>query len=221
MANPLTCTRTRIGAAVLLLAPWLLSCAPSWAADTTGTTSAASSPTGTSAPPSGGKTAASSAAIQALVESQKKATEEAASREEPALEIDEQDPAMRAAFKQAQATLNDFLKVAAKRNPKPTSPAMRVGIQEGERKEFLWITPFQTDGKGFKGTIDNAPTQLKRVKEGQPWRFQRKDVVDWMYIDAATGVMHGNRTTCVQLAKAPPAEVEQVKRAYGLDCQSR
>ena len=59
------------------------------------------------------------------------------------------------------------------------------------------------------------------MKEDQPWHFQRKDVVDWMYVDASKRTMHGNRTTCVQLSKAPPAEVEQIKRAYGLDCQTR
>lgn len=165
--------------------------------------------------------AAASAAIQILVERQKKAREEAAKQQEDVLEINERDPAMRAAFQQAQATLDDFLKVAASGDPKFTTLSMRVAIREGKRKEFVWITPFEADGKGFKGRVDNAPTQLKRVQEGQEWRFQRKDVVDWMYVDASKRKMHGNRTTCVQLSKAPPAEVEQIKRAYGLDCQAR
>lgn len=165
--------------------------------------------------------AAAGAAIQILVERQKKSREEAAKHQEGVVEINERDPAMRAAFQEAQATLDDFLKVAASGDAKYTNLSMRVAIREGKRKEFIWITPFEADGKGFKGRIDNAPTKLKRVQEGQAWRFQRKDVVDWMYVDASKRTMHGNRTTCVQLSKAPPAEVEQLKRAYGLDCQAR
>lgn len=209
----------------LLIAPSLTVWAPlAQAAD-----AVATSPAGSAAPAakatapqaSGPNAAAISAAMQILAERQKKAREEATKQQEAVVEIDERDPAMRAAFQQAQATLDDFLKVAASGDPKFTTLSMRVAIREGKRKEFIWITPFEADGKGFKGRIDNAPTQLKRVQEGQEWRFQRKDVVDWMYVDASKRKMHGNRTTCVQLSKAPPAEVEQIKRAYGLDCQAR
>lgn len=210
-----------------------LSCLPTlgaWAADPASPPATAAA-TATATPPAAAKAttpqaaaanaAAASAAIQLLVERQKKAREEAAKNQEKALEIDERDPAMRAAFKQAQNTLDDFLKVAASGDPKYANLSLRVAIREGKRKEFIWITPFEADGKGFKGRVDNAPTQLKRVKEGQEWRFGRKDVVDWMYVDTSKRTMHGNHTTCVQLSKAPAAEVAQIKKAYGLDCQAR
>lgn len=197
----------------LLIAPSLTVWAPlAQAADAVATPSAKAAPM---------NAAAASAAMQILAERQKKAREEAAQRQEPVIEIDERDPAMRAAFKQAQDTLDDFLKIAASGDAKYTNLSMRVAIREGKRKEFVWVADFKADGKGFTGRIDNIPTKLKRVKEDQPWRFQRKDVVDWMYVDASKRTMHGNRTTCVQLSKAPPAEVEQIKRAYGLDCQTR
>lgn len=191
-----------------------------WAADPAAQTSTAANTPAIAPKASPANAAAASAAIQILVERQKKAREEAAKNQEKVLEIDERDPAMRAAFKQAQSTLDDFLKVAASGDPKYTNLSMRVAIREGQRKEFIWVTPFQADGKGFKGRIDNAPTLLKRVKEGQEWRFGRKDVVDWMYVDASKRSMHGNHTTCVQLSKAPAEEVAQIKKAYGLDCQA-
>lgn len=188
---------------------------------TTASVHAADAPMTSAPAPAAAQAAAASAAIQILVERQKKARQDAAARKDPVVEIDERDPAMRAAFKAAQASLDDFLKVAASGDPKYTHVSMRVAIREGQRKEFIWITPFEADGKGFKGLVDNAPTQLKRVKDRQEWRFKRQDVVDWMYVDVSTRVMHGNRTTCVQLAKAPPAEAAQIKQAYGLDCQTR
>lgn len=220
-----SCTVRTTRPFVASLALTLLTSLSAWAADSA-TTAAPVSSTQTmpkaAAPQSApANAAAASAAIQLLVERQKKAREEAAKHQEKALEIDERDPAMRAAFQQAQSTLDDFLKVAASADPKYANLSMRVAIREGKRKEFIWITPFEADGKGFKGRVDNAPTQLKRVKEGQEWRFGRKDVVDWMYVDTSKRSMHGNFTTCVQLSKAPAAEVAQIKKAYGLDCQAR
>jgi len=162
---------------------------------------------------------AASAVVEALKNRERKAREEAAKREEAVIEINDRDPAMRAAFESAQSTLDDFLKVAASKDPKYTTISLRVGISEGKRKEYFWITPFKVTAKGFEGAIDNEPTRLKRVKEGQTWRFVRKDVVDWMYVDASKRTMHGNYTTCAQLLKAPAEELAQMKRAYGLDCQ--
>jgi len=89
----------------LLIAPSLTVWAPlAQAADAVATPSAKAAPM---------NAAAASAAMQILAERQKKAREEAAQRQEPVIEIDERDPAMRAAFKQAQDTLDDFLKIAA------------------------------------------------------------------------------------------------------------
>ncbi len=159
--------------------------------------------------------------MAALQERQKKAREEEAKQQNDVVEINDRDPAMRAAFKQAQATLDEFLKVAAAKNPNHNYVAMRVAVTEGKRKEYLWISPFEVDGNGFKGTLDNVARKLKRVQIGQVVHFQRKDVVDWMYTDAVKRTMHGNYTTCAQLAKAPPEEALQLKRSFGLDCQKR
>ncbi|TDP82212.1 uncharacterized protein YegJ (DUF2314 family) [Aquabacterium commune] len=220
---PMRLSHTLAATLALFVAPSVTVWAPlAHAADAVGTPAQAPAAKAAAPQASGPNAAATNAAMQILAERQKKAREEAAKRQEAVVEIDERDPAMRAAFKQAQDTLDDFLKIAASGDPKLTTVSMRVAIREGKRKEFIWITPFEAAGKGaFKGRVDNAPTLLKGVKEGQEWRFQRRDVVDWMYVDASKRTMHGNRTTCVQLSKAPPAEVEQIKRSYGLDCQAR
>ena len=162
---------TLAAALALLIVPSLTVWAPlAHAADAVGSPPSAPAAKA-AAPQASSANAATSAAIQILVERQKKAREEAAKRQEAVLEINERDPAMRAAFQQAQATLDDFLKVAASGDAKYTHLSMRVAIREGKRKEFIWITPFEADGKGFKGRVDNAPTLLKGVKEGQEWRF--------------------------------------------------
>ena len=48
--------------------------------------------------------------------------------------------------------------------------------------------------------------------------FKRADVVDWMYTEADTRIMHGNFTTCAQLSHAPESDVREIKKRYGLDC---
>lgn len=135
------------------------------------------------------------------------------------VEVDDRDPAMKAAFRKAQSSLDGFLKLAAAKNPNHDAVAVRVGVVEGKRKEYIWLTPFEPDGKGYKGRVNNLPVRLQNITLGQFWYFQRKDIVDWMYVDKTTKVMHGNHTACAQLAKAPAAEVAAIKKAYGLDCQ--
>lgn len=146
------------------------------------------------------------------------AAQKKAETKQEVLEIDDQDPAMKAAFKKAQATLDDFLKVHAADNPDINSPTVRVKLSEGKVTEYVWLHPFEKDGNGFKGTVNGAPSLLKKITLGSTVKFQRKDIVDWTYYELKARRMHGNFTTCAQLAKAPAAEVEALKKAYGLDC---
>jgi len=146
------------------------------------------------------------------------AAQKKAETKQEVLEIDDQDPAMKAAFKKAQATLDDFLKVHAVDNPDINSPTVRVKLSEGKVTEYVWLHPFEKDGNGFKGTVNGAPSLLKKITLGSTVKFQRKDIVDWTYYELKARRMHGNFTTCAQLVKAPAAEVEALKKAYGLDC---
>lgn len=134
------------------------------------------------------------------------------------VEIKAADPAMRAAFKKAQSTLNDFLLVTQAPGNKLQSVALRIVIHQGKKTEYLWVTPFTVRGMGFSGKVNNMPTVLTNIQMGQEVIFARKDVVDWMYVDPATKTMHGNFTTCALLQKAPASEVNEMKKRYGLDC---
>lgn len=147
-----------------------------------------------------------------------KKSEKKADEKQEVVEIDDRDPAMKEAFKKAQASLDGFLKVHAANDPDTNSPTVRVKVTEGSVTEYVWLHPFEKAGNGFKGTINSTPSLLKKVKLGGTVHFQRKDIVDWTYYELKARRMHGNFTTCAQLAKAPAAEVEALKKAYGLDC---
>lgn len=141
-----------------------------------------------------------------------------AEEKQAVVEINDQDPAMKAAFKKAQASLDGFLKIHAANDPDSNSPTVRVKLSEGKVTEYVWLHPFEKDGNDFKGTVNSAPSLLKKISLGSTVKFQRKDIVDWTYYELKARRMHGNFTTCAQLAKAPAAEVEALKKAYGLDC---
>ncbi len=140
----------------------------------------------------------------------------------PVAEFKDQDPAMRAAFKKAQASLDQFFTETSHPSENMETIALKVAVREGKRIEYFWITPFTRDlhGQVFSGAIDAKPTILKKLKEDQVVKFKRADIVDWMYVQISPRVMHGNYTTCVQ-AKDSPADLAALKAQYGLDCTQR
>lgn len=141
-----------------------------------------------------------------------------AEEKQEVVELNDQDPAMKAAFKKAQGSLDAFLKIHAANDPNVDVESVRVRLTEGKVTEYVWIHPFEKDGNGYKGKANSVPSRLKKLVVGGQARFKREDIVDWTYFEIKARRMHGNFTTCVQLAKAPAAEVEALKKSYGLDC---
>jgi uncharacterized protein YegJ (DUF2314 family) len=129
-----------------------------------------------------------------------------------------EEPAMAAAFRKAQASLDGFLDIAKSPPADLKSIALKVRITEGGNSEYFWITPFRVEDDGFSGTLNNEPRVVRSVKNGQQLKFKRSDVVDWMYFDAGKGQMHGNFTACALLTRESAQERERFKRAYGLNC---
>jgi uncharacterized protein YegJ (DUF2314 family) len=127
-------------------------------------------------------------------------------------------PAMAAAFRKAHATLDDFLKVAGNPPPGLASFALKVRIQEGQKREQVWVSPFRVEPDGFSGKLNNQPRLVLNVKKGQELKFKRSDVLDWMYYDTSKKRMHGNFTACALLTRESPQEQMSFKAKYGLEC---
>lgn len=150
--------------------------------------------------------------------STQKKVEKKAEEKQEVVELNDQDPAMKAAFKKAQATLDEFLKVHAANDPNIDVESVRVRLTEGKVTEYVWIHPFEKTADGYKGKANSVPSRLKKLPIGGQVSFKREDIVDWTYFEIKARRMHGNYTTCAQLVKAPAAEVEALKKSYGLDC---
>jgi uncharacterized protein YegJ (DUF2314 family) len=136
------------------------------------------------------------------------------------VEIKAEDPAMQAAFKKAQASLDQFLAVVATKNPKLDNISVKIAVKDHKRVEYFWITPFTVEADGFSGAINNIPRFVTNVQLGQTRKFARADIVDWMYTETVDKAMtmHGNFTTCAMLTKESPDDAKELKRRYGLDC---
>lgn len=145
-------------------------------------------------------------------------TEKKVEEKQEVVELNDQDPAVKAAFKKAQASLDDFLKIHASNDPNIDVESVRVRLSEGKVTEYVWVHPFEKSGDGYKGKANSVPSRLKKLTVGAQVSFKRSDIVDWTYFEIKARRMHGNYTTCAQLAKAPAADVEALKKAYGLDC---
>jgi uncharacterized protein YegJ (DUF2314 family) len=134
------------------------------------------------------------------------------------VEINAADRDMQKAFTYARATLNTVLPIAASKDPRYDTVSLKVTVHQGKKTEYLWVSPFTVKGDTFTGSVNNEPTIVTNLNPGQDIQFKRADIVDWMYVDTQTKIMHGNFTTCVMMKNAPADEVKEMKSAYGLDC---
>jgi uncharacterized protein YegJ (DUF2314 family) len=130
-----------------------------------------------------------------------------------------EEPAMRAAFTKAASTLNEFLRAAANPREGTSNYALKVAVSDGKKTEYFWVNTFSNDGDQFTGILNNEPRLVKKHKLGDRIAFARTQIADWTYIDRANRRMVGNFTACALLTKEPPAQAEEFKKTYGLQCE--
>jgi uncharacterized protein YegJ (DUF2314 family) len=128
------------------------------------------------------------------------------------------DPAMRAAFDKAYATLDSFIAKAKGPSSGASTFAIKVSIRDGSDMEHMWLNELTFVDDRLSGRINNQPRIVGTVEYGQTYAFSKEQVVDWMYRDEASGRTMGNFTACALLTREPPARAEAFKRQYGLAC---
>lgn len=125
---------------------------------------------------------------------------------------------MREAFRKARATLEEFLSAAERPRQGTSDYALKVAISDGRNTEYFWVNSFSRQGSQFNGTLNNEPRLVKKHKLGERIIFSREQIADWTYIDRASRQMVGNFTACALLTKERPAQAEEFKKQYGLQC---
>jgi uncharacterized protein YegJ (DUF2314 family) len=132
--------------------------------------------------------------------------------------VESEDPAMTRAFEKARNTLDEFFRLAESPRQGTTGYAIKVALTEGEQTEYFWVGDFEVNGDTLSGALDNEPQMVKRYKLGERFTFSRTQVVDWTYLEPDAHRMHGNFTGCALLVHEDPAEAEEFKKQYGLQC---
>jgi uncharacterized protein YegJ (DUF2314 family) len=125
------------------------------------------------------------------------------------------DSIMAAAIKSARDSLPGFLALAKRPAPEMKGFAVKIALLGDGGPEFFWIHPFAHVGTQFIGQIGNMPRTVEGLKMGDTITFTRRDIVDWMYMDA--GKMRGNYSARAILRTALPQDRAAFKRRFGLD----
>ena len=125
------------------------------------------------------------------------------------------DAFMTAATQSARDSLPGFLALAKRPAPEMTGFAVKVALLGEGGPEFFWIHPFAHVGARFIGQIGNMPRMVAGLKMGDTITFARRDIVDWIYMDA--GRMRGNYSARAILRAALPQDRQAFKRRFGLD----
>lgn len=125
------------------------------------------------------------------------------------------DSIMAAAIRSARDSLPGFLALAKHPAPEMDGFAVKIALLGDGGPEFFWIHPFAHVGAQFIGQIGNMPRTVEGLKMGDTVAFTRRDIVDWMYMDA--GMMRGNYSARAILRTALPQDRQAFKRRFGLD----
>jgi len=125
------------------------------------------------------------------------------------------DPVMSAAIQNARESLPGFLALARHPGPAMERFAVKITLLGDGGPEFFWIYPFAHVGDRFIGQIGNTPITLATLKKGDTVTFGKRDIIDWMYMDA--GLMKGNYSARAILKAALPRDRAAFKRRFGLE----
>ena len=125
------------------------------------------------------------------------------------------DPIMSAAMQSARESLPGFLALARHPGPAMERFAVKIALLGDGGPEFFWIYPFAYVGDRFIGQIANTPLTLAGPTKGDTITFGKRDIVDWIYMDA--GVTKGNYSARAILKAALPRDRAAFKRRFGLE----
>jgi uncharacterized protein YegJ (DUF2314 family) len=124
---------------------------------------------------------------------------------------------MNAAIEKAQASLDEFLRIARSPPAGASGFKLKVRIRDSHGAvEHMWITPFRQTADGFTGVLADEPETVVGVENGQRLDFTRAEVSDWGYV--LNGKQKGSFTVCVLFKHMPSSEVAQYRKDYGFEC---
>lgn len=132
------------------------------------------------------------------------------SKRDKVVNVPDDDPEMIAAIAKARATLPQFWQVFEKRERGESGFALKVKITDTKGTEHFWATDVERGDGKTKGTINNDPNIVARVRLGDRIEIPEADISDWLYL--RDGKMVGNETLRPLLKRMPAQEAEKLKQ---------
>jgi len=128
---------------------------------------------------------------------------------------EDSDAVMNRAMEKARITIAYFEDSLANPKPDQYSFSAKAGLREGETVEHIWLgdVVMEKDGTLY-GTISNHPVNLKNLSMGSKVLVERKDISDWMIIEA--GRLIGGYTLRAYRAGLEMAEREDFDQSLGI-----
>lgn len=145
----------------------------------------------------------------------------------PVFMFDNSDAQMQRAYEQARSSFRFFWREVAwdRRRIVPALDlaCIKAPFADGERRaandgkpevEHMWLSEVDFDGQFVRGVLANAPSWLKKVKEGDTARFRVGEISDWMYV--ISGEAYGAFTVNLLRSRMSVSERQQHDAAWGL-----
>jgi uncharacterized protein YegJ (DUF2314 family) len=130
--------------------------------------------------------------------------------EDKVVMVEDNSPAMQAAFAKARATAPTFIAALEAKKPGAGGFAVKVMFKDGNQTEHMWLSrPTFHDGK-FIGVLDNEPEFVHNVKMGQVISVAPGEITDWMYVENRK-LVGGYTLRAIRDSKTP-AERAQMDR---------
>ena len=126
------------------------------------------------------------------------------------------DDEMNAAIAKAQASLDEFLKIARSPPAGASGFKLKVRAHDAHGVEHMWVTPFSQTALGFTGILADEPEKVVSLEIGQKLDFTRAEISDWGYV--LDGKQKGSFTVCVMFKHMPASDVAQYRKDYGFEC---
>jgi uncharacterized protein YegJ (DUF2314 family) len=120
------------------------------------------------------------------------------------------DAEMNAAIAKARESLPQFWQVFEKRGRGESDFALKVKITDNNGTEHFWATDIERRDGSVRGTINNDPNIVAKVKLGDRLTIPEADISDWLYM--RDGRMVGNHTLRVLVKKMSAREAEQYRK---------
>jgi uncharacterized protein YegJ (DUF2314 family) len=115
--------------------------------------------------------------------------------------VSAEDPEYQRTIRQAQATLDDFRRLAASGREVGALTSFKTLVVDGDNRAFLWLSFSRVNGAHFVGKIAEIPGEFGGYRVGGSIEVTADAVTDWMVNE--NGVLHGGFSLRYQRSKLP------------------